>query len=876
MNEHRNNKQQKVWSRSRPLRVAYLVEKIDQWSYMLDAIFAECYSRWGGRFSLIVPFSDNLVQTPYGRWLKVFDPDIIYSYIDLDEHTIELIHESYYPSYLIKHEYIEIKGKECDARSYRPRLPIKALSSLSVSPILSHGSSISEPQPFLLVDTYWGTDKDGFIGDSLGSYQLSFEPWPLPQSLSYLVKLLTLIPENVLNNPRNLLRPNGETVTQEINLLEYMTRSGNIFSLAQMLAFLSPRMEIRVWPWSNSFNLIVGDSYEDRIIFWNSKFLIPAYLDKDLTSLRVPLVRFESDQFVNVLSELIKQKNKVSRNNSPNAVTIRSYSVDENQLSLICHKFKETKNWNLFYTEKILSIDSCVPEPKDLDHADRLVEAYSFDCSPDREELNVLGSTFRPPKAYPRHMKDYQIIPPGIRDGVWALDIDIERSNDYCRYDNVKHHWRLPRRLRTAGIFRSPYFLNTLGGTTYFSRVVSSGLLSIFVNHEFDPPEIYIPEDDQIFKYAIHRGKDWWPFDRERSSKRQEECIYQWSCLSDKGRYLSGIIHLFGHLLELTEFLLHKFWLEEFSNLGASQSIYNDRYFDDVKQKIKKQLNANENTFTISNELKWNSLAKLVILEAHRVRFPQKSVDFSDLQDHWSKMWDLWWEKHKKEVEDVTVDWKKNDESLLITSIQNLCEKDVLFQGYEWRCEECYHINWISIGNLDKTMSCEVCGKLEPAPIEKPWHFRLNGFLIEGIKEHGILPLVWCLDKLLKRAHSSFFFTPSLELWNKYPEENNAQNDAEIDLLGVIDGEVFLCEVKSSDRIFDINKLVEVSKRLRPDIVILSIMAESNTRIQQRFNELTSFLDGHEIKTELMTFEENDIDDDPSLPITRKKWKRLL
>jgi hypothetical protein len=53
--------------RPRPVRVAFLIEDGEHSLLALDGIFADCYGRWGGRFSLIVPIWDRTrraMQTP--------------------------------------------------------------------------------------------------------------------------------------------------------------------------------------------------------------------------------------------------------------------------------------------------------------------------------------------------------------------------------------------------------------------------------------------------------------------------------------------------------------------------------------------------------------------------------------------------------------------------------------------------------------------------------------------------------------------------------------------------------------------------------------------------------------------------------------------
>lgn len=66
--------ERKGWSRSRPLRVAFLVQEGEHANLALDGIIADCYNRWGGRFSLIVPCANGQI-TPIAHWLQAMKND---------------------------------------------------------------------------------------------------------------------------------------------------------------------------------------------------------------------------------------------------------------------------------------------------------------------------------------------------------------------------------------------------------------------------------------------------------------------------------------------------------------------------------------------------------------------------------------------------------------------------------------------------------------------------------------------------------------------------------------------------------------------------------------------------------------------------------
>lgn len=128
-----------VASRSRPIRIAYLVDLSEKSHRVLDAIFHSAKRYGGGRFSLVVPCESGEIRDSYREWLRVFDPDIIYSYVDLSESSRLGVHEQAYPAYLVRHRTFSDE-EEGDHFSYGPSLPFEPLNTSTVVPILSRRS----------------------------------------------------------------------------------------------------------------------------------------------------------------------------------------------------------------------------------------------------------------------------------------------------------------------------------------------------------------------------------------------------------------------------------------------------------------------------------------------------------------------------------------------------------------------------------------------------------------------------------------------------------------------------------------------------------------------------------------------------------------
>ena len=120
-----------VRARTRPIRVCYMLEDNVDASEILTEIFAECYARWRGVYTLIVPVVAGKIDDRYLASLRSFDPDVLYSYCDLSEELVTHVDRLCMPAILQRHRDKEIGGR---GNSSGQVGPCSILNRYTVSP----------------------------------------------------------------------------------------------------------------------------------------------------------------------------------------------------------------------------------------------------------------------------------------------------------------------------------------------------------------------------------------------------------------------------------------------------------------------------------------------------------------------------------------------------------------------------------------------------------------------------------------------------------------------------------------------------------------------------------------------------------------------
>jgi hypothetical protein len=194
-------------------------------------------------------------------------------------------------------------------------------------------------------------------------------------------------------------------------------------------------------------------------------------------------------------------------------------------------------------------------------------------------------------------------------------------------------------------------------------------------------------------------------------------------------------------------------------------------------------------------------------------------------------------------------------------------QRQIMFQGHQWTCRHCHHKNWLDMSELAPQLTCSICQNVEAAPIEIKWLFRPNEFVVQSLRDHSVLSLIWVLAALQSRARQSFVFVEPT--WFYFDRDKFPSPDAEADLLVILDGNTFLCEVKASWSVLrtsHIADLVELAKRLRPDVALLAVM-ENDEQLTAEITSARKDLAQSGIEFELLTLRQSSLEHDPYLHI---------
>lgn len=567
-------------------------------------------------------------------------------------------------------------------------------------------------------------------------------------------------------------------------------------------------------------------------------------------------------QFLAVLGDLLKHRNHVNNGTGgQNQIAVRSTSIGAEGLAEASDLVRSTKPWSIVTTERIESLTAVVPSDKSIKTAREETRfAGELFSRPDWTRFEWTAPTARPPAESPDHLTD---VPARQRfaAGAWANDLIFERGEDGPRFG--ENRWVLPRRWRITGAFKC----TLIGEPRYMPqrpRRSRNGYLTIYVSQEHPVDTITVPDARDAITHALAVDGQWARVDAEDGEVYPSSKVL-WARPSNEARYLTGILGMMGGLRRGSQFLLHQFLRTQLARMGGTPHL-NANDVTPTLNRLRDQVQRTPH-FNIKNEGERRVLANLIVKASRELKRPRQFISFEQLKIAWKEYRRAYWAANPKQgASESDVDWDRHEDDSLVGCLIEMRRRQILFQGYQWTCHSCNHRNWEDLSALAPELACGVCKKGSPAPVEIDWLFRPNDFLIESLRDHSVLSLVWLLSTLSARARTSMISVGPTAFGLSDQWE---RPDAEADLLVLLDGEGLLCEVKSSWRDVrnpDLENFATLATRLRPDHAILAVMEEGRGP-EREIEAIRAALIAESIGFELITPRSNGWEDGPYLHI---------
>ena len=847
---------------ARPIRVAYLVDVDDCPTRLLDAIVAECYGRWGGRRTLVVPTTADGVDPRFSEWLLFFDADVVYSFVALTEVAIAGFHERYAPAYLVKHYD---RGRAGDP-AYNISLPLSGLSSLSVVPTFArHTRDFQGPRDVMLLDKYWDRSASPFLQENFGFLWSTFSSSAVASTHPDVFSCMTLITKAALDDRQMLKDRRTHYATSESEVFSALSNPEGPVTLSQLAEFYTPYLSTGEGVGTDGTTLVAGDSVSDRLLFWNMHHRYRRGDLSHITVLRLPTDRLDDDAFIRWVRKILERRGVYGPDGHNDRVVLCSASLDDGQLASLAERLRNVGKWVEVHVKRFADHAAIVPTFSDPNRV-WFYGGGAFSEPTSKATSEYVGKRFAVPMAVPWHLREAS--PPAtLREGNWMVDVTAERHTDHCRYVNGRHTWLLPRRLRLEQMFTVEREGDTnRDSENGFIRPMRSGAIGLALSMSVTRAVLTAPEDLEAFQGALCNEFEWMPFERFEAEGPRAQKRFSGASLYDKGRYLHGVLALFETAPDAFKVLMDGYWRDMLRQLGGVPAEKSEEAKTRLLQTLRRRLRQPTRALTFDTEPQYDILCREALRAGRAIAREERHTGYDKLKKKWEELVRQFVEQNPR-PEGQSDDGDVHDVRLLNQSIQHLCARKLLFQGREWRCQTCNNRNWVSLDAMQRSLTCSVCRHNEPAPVAGEWHFRANPFVIEACREHGCEAVLWALWQLSERAFRSFYFAPSMRCWLKSPESGEDQTIVEIDAVVVVDGLVYAVEAKSSPRTdeSEIRKLVLVAEHIRPDILLVANMGVENSRWRDAMDDLKARLPlGTALET--LHFSEADLDRVPWLP----------
>lgn len=793
----------------RPIKFAFLVNPLEtNWREQLDAVWKYNLDKWGGRFNTVIPTNDNEIKEEWWQFLKKIDPDYVIATTALSDELLEKIKAELCP--------IDVELPRPNQSSDDKPQIFTYNDSIQVIPTLRNLAKLSR-NPFLeaqlaILRCGHNADKDveRFILRNFGAY---------PDAYFW---------NKTLERVRHQEFP-VNTKAELVEALRQLSKPpANYVYPIQISAMKSPTfyLEYQHEHSYDVFGLIIGDTFEDQIFSWQKVFYSSHNQNYRLNHLWIPIAFANDPEIMEALGEWLRGMTEY--------VNLFSCSISESELNEIGERLDAMKDPRPFLRKgpyKATTFYASFPFPKFSEGQPRSFwNRFSYQLSPpkDADYYRAYGLS-----------EEFEIKSPALAEdlqerGYWMAEVFIEADKN--RFYNEKIYlkqrdsfwWQLPRKNYLAvDIFKEKARIN-------YQRIPTIQLTAKNPQLKFQ-----LPDEGELLRKCVI-GDVWGKMSGQVKRKSPDIEGVEFSNI---GKYLLGFIEVFGGLAFAHGVLSERYWRNMFDTLSGRDLLKDQKILNRVRDKLRKRIKRGSTPSEIISN--FENLADYVIQLSREIASTGETKGVGDFQEEAKKEHDEFKNEHN-------VDWEF-DENAVKEEISRMLEVGVLQMGFEQKCPRCGSINWFLIDEVSQNLLCDGCRYNFSIPAEPAISYRLSSLVREGVFTHGLIPVVLVLGQLLRDSRSSFFFTPSLDLFtlaSKEPRKYKRMGD--LDIVCIKDGELIIGEIKQNQARFELAqslKLAEIAEAIEADILLFSSLEkEPKNETREMISKVQEKLEGSRVQ----------------------------
>ena len=558
----------------RPRRVAFLFDPVNSDAdRVLDAIADFNCDTWGGSYNPIIPVSDGKVSTAFWQLLEAADPDIIYSYAEIESSEVRKLDSSFVPTKIMRHRYGEDKTEyavwiQGQASIEQEILKLKTRRGARTPGVIMWSKPI---------------DKDRFIrrnfGISATAGALAAHGYlaPSPATLTR-TELCAGITKRAFVSPRFLssLAPvKREFASGPMHFFEFLVCYGD-----------------NPWNFLNFWNEAFRHGFPDRRI---SNWIEEAWIPDEMAE----------QKSIQPLIQLINARLPHLPHDSPLNIRIVSYDHSESDLSVLAGLIKTGCNGPVSFENTVRT--------RGFFEGGTLVPFRPLNPTDPPQHDQARGSHFFIPVADRTSSLE--------TDEVWMSDLKMQSTDDLT---SSASWWIFPRRSRVAEL------LHDLTP----SRVTSEGTLSVEVSNRSKEIDVTLPGDMELFA-ALVTPRMRYSNSTDLRYPLVDHPPETFIAISDKGKYTDGVVRLFESLSQAGYWIDNRFWrelLKEYSSPRDSEHAVSKLRKDIAKSAADfiKQYEARRD-----EAISW--LADKMLRSLANIPQIRETFTYEDLSERWKK-----------------------------------------------------------------------------------------------------------------------------------------------------------------------------------------------------------------------------------------------